>query len=144
MSEAGVRTARFGTGPVLVLASAAVLAGCGEDSTAGLDQVEGRTFVSTAVVGHTLAPDTEVQVIFQSDRISVRAGCNTLSGGVSWDGDVLVTDVPMAQTLMACDGDLSRQDAWLAAFFATERPMRLDGSTLVLGDSTEGMTLDEQ
>lgn len=131
-------------GPVVLVGLAVGLAACGDGSTAGGADLEGRTFVSTDVAGYELVPGSEVQVIFQSDRIAVQAGCNTLNGGATWEGDVLMVAEPMARTMMACDDDLSRQDDWLEAFLMSEPALRLDGSTLVLGDSTEGLTLEEQ
>ena len=134
----------FRVGPVVLVGLAAVLSACGEGTAAGGADLEGRTFVSTGVAGHELVPGSEVQVIFQSDRISVQAGCNTLNGGATWEGDVLVVAQPMARTMMACDDDLSRQDDWLEALLTSEPALSLDGSTLVIGDSAEGLTLEEQ
>jgi heat shock protein HslJ len=45
---------------------------------------------------------------------------------------------------MACEDDLMAQDDWLATFLAFEPALRLDGSTLVLGDGDEGLTLEER
>jgi heat shock protein HslJ len=103
-----------------------------------------RTFVSTEVVGHDLVPGTRVHVFFGEDRITVRAGCNTLLGGATWDGGVLAVAQPMGRTMMACADDLMRQDDWLDAFLTSQPALRLAGTTLTVGDSTEGIVLDEQ
>lgn len=131
-------------GSLVLLGMVMGLAACSDGTAAGGADLEGRTFVSTDVAGHELVPGSEVQVIFQTDRISVQAGCNTLNGGATWEGDVLVVAVPMAETMMACDDDLMRQDDWLVAFLTSKPALSLDGSTLVLGDSAEGLTLEEQ
>jgi heat shock protein HslJ len=132
---------------VLVLA----LSACGGDDGSGGSQtatgdadLAGKTFVSTEVFGLELADGTEIRVTFESDRISVQAGCNTLFGSARWDGGVLAVDEPMGMTRMACSDDLMRQDDWLHAFLTSEPRLSLDGSTLTLGDSTEGIVLDEQ
>lgn len=131
-------------GSLVLLGMVVGLSACADGTAAGGADLEGRTFVSTDVAGHELVPGSEVQVIFQTDRISVQAGCNTLNGGATWEGDVLVVAVPMAETMMACDDDLMRQDDWLVAFLTSKPALSLDGSTLVLGDSAEGLTLEEQ
>ncbi|MCL3861900.1 META domain-containing protein [Actinotalea sp. K2] len=144
MDEVRVRDRSLRAVPVMLMGLAMGLSACGGGSAVGGADLEGRTFVSTDVAGYELVEGTAVQVIFQSDRISVHAGCNTLNGGATWEGDVLRVAEPMAQTMMACGDDLSRQDDWLEAFLMSEPALRLDGSTLVLGDSTEGLTLEEQ
>lgn len=140
----GRRVRWFRAGPVVLVGLAVGLSACGDGTAAAGADLEGKTFVSTDVAGHELVPGSEVKVIFQSDRISVQAGCNTLNGGATWDSGVLVVAVPMARTMMACDDDLSRQDDWLEALLTSEPALSLDGSTLVLGDSAEGLTLEEQ
>jgi heat shock protein HslJ len=123
-------------------------AGDGEAASGGSRSGDGdptdTLFVSTEVNGHTLAPDTQVYLIFEQERIVVHAGCNTLNGEATWDGGVLAVAPPMARSLMACDDDLMRQDDWLDQFFTSEPALSLDGTTLTLGDSTEGIVLDEQ
>ena len=115
---------------------------CSEEVAAG--ELAGRTYVSVEAAGHEIAPGSEVRLIFQSDRISVNAGCNTLNGAATWDAGVLSVSPPMARTMMACTDDLSRQDDWLEAFLTSEPSLSVDGSRLVLGDDDEGLTLDAQ
>lgn len=133
---------------VLVLVLAPMLAACdagtGTGSAADDADLAGKTFVSTQVTGHELVDGSEVRLIFQTDRISVQAGCNTLNGGASWDEGALVVTQPMARTMMACAPELMAQDDWLEAFLTSEPALSLDGGTLTLGDTTEGITLDEQ
>ena len=134
-----------------VVAPGLTLSACAADTGAGgrgrgadAPDLEGRSFLSTEVFGHDMAPDTQVHVTFQDDRIAVRAGCNTIMGAATWDGGVLAVAEPMARTMMACTDDLMRQDDWLDAFFTSQPALSLDGTTLTLGDSTEGIVLDEQ
>lgn len=44
---------------------------------------------------------------------------------------------------MACDGDLTVQDRWLAALLEGSPPFTLDGDTLTLGDDDERITLTD-
>lgn len=121
-----------------------VLAACDAGTGSDDPDLAGKTFVSTQVTGHELVDGSEVRLIFQTDRISVQAGCNTLNGGATWDEGALVVTQPMARTMMACAPDLMAQDDWLEGFLTSEPALSLDGATLTLGDSTEGITLDEQ
>jgi heat shock protein HslJ len=104
----------------------------------------GRVFVSTEVNGHDLVPGTQVQLTFADEGISAIAGCNTLSSGATWDTGELVVSEPMAQTMMACPDEVQLQDAWLHTFLISKPALSLNGTTLTLGDSTEGIVLTEQ
>src|SRR4051812_16424552 len=44
------------------------------------DALRGKTFLSTAVDGFTLVPDTQVSLTFDGDNITALGGCNTLGG----------------------------------------------------------------
>ena len=55
--------------------------------------LDGKTFVSTAVDGHELVADSEVRLTFQDASISINAGCNTLVGGYTIEGHVPVSDI---------------------------------------------------
>lgn len=54
----------------------------------------------------------------------------------------------LAVTLASCSDssdapDLADQDAWLATFLEGSPALELSGSTLTLGDDTEGIVLEE-
>lgn len=121
-----------------------LLAACEATVGSDPDGLAGRTFVSSRAAGHDLVPGSEVRIIFQSDRIVVRAGCNTLSGAATWREGTLVVEQPMAHTMMACVDDLERQDDWLESFLLSSPSLRLDDGVLVLGDDDEGLALAEQ
>ena len=73
---------------VLCLALVVAAVGCSSaDDDPGLD---GRTFVSTEVVGRELDYDTRAQVMFDDGVVTFDAGCNATQGGYSTDGDRLV------------------------------------------------------
>jgi heat shock protein HslJ len=126
------------------------LGGCGDegpssasttDSSAGLD---GRTFESVEVRGHTLTAGSVVTLSFDGERISAFAGCNRMFGPARWDGDTLTGVGPLAMTKKACPPSQQADDAWLSSFLTSEPALRVDGSTLTLGDDSSGMTLREE
>src|SRR5262245_20056013 len=103
------------------------------------DALGDTTFVSTAVEGYTLAPDTQITLTFAGNNISAQAGCNTLAGTWSLEGDVLVVP-PMAQTQMACEPSaLMDQDTWLDAVLTSKPTVAVEGDTLTI--TAEGATV---
>jgi len=102
--------------------------------TGGLaSELDGRTFVSTAVEGYELVEGTQVELTFDGDRLGFSAGCN--SGGGTWsvDGDVLVVPAGMAMTEMACEPSaLMDQETWAAALLTSRPTVALDGDTMTL------------
>jgi heat shock protein HslJ len=120
-----------------VLALVLVLAGCGNSTAAG-SALRGHTYLSDSVTGRSLAPGTRVSLKFTDDgRLVAGAGCNTMSGPVTVDGDKLVLDdLPM--TVIACDQARQGQDKWLYDLLGGNPTWRLDGSTLhITAGSTE-------
>lgn len=107
----------------------ALLAACGDDdSDGGSDtsspsadaaqvELEGHTFVADEVTGHELVDGTNLRVGFEDDGLSVSAGCNTLFGPYVEDDGVVRWENEPAGTLMACEPELSEQDAWLTTLF---------------------------
>lgn len=137
-------------GLLLTLVAVAVaVAGCGDsdpaESAAGPTpaQLDGRAFSSTAVRGHEPVPGSQVTIAFDGERLSARADCNTLTGGWSLDGDRLRTDGDLAQTQMACDEALMRQDEWLGAFLGAAPRIALDGDALTLSGDEATIELRE-
>lgn len=103
------------------------------------DSIRGKTFVSTAVDGFTLVPDTHVSLTFEGDTIAATAGCNNMSSTWSLEGDVLVVG-QMAQTMMACEPSaLMDQDTWLQSVLTSRPTLALDGDTLTV--TARGATL---
>ena len=150
---AGHRLATVGT--VLALAVVNGCGGGGTDAGASAPDLAGKSFVATEVTGRELVPQSEVVLLFGEDSVAARAGCNTLTGGATWDDGVLRLTGEPATTMMACSGDLTRQDEWLAGLLRSEPAVRLaqvlgddgvrlDGTTLVVGDGAQRLTLTEQ
>jgi len=100
----------------LVIAVIAVSAcSTGTGTSASAPSVDGRTFLSTAVAGHSLVPGSTVRLDFADGRIGASAGCNHLSGPYTvTDGRLVLGQVAM--TAMGCPGPLQDQDAWLVSF----------------------------
>jgi heat shock protein HslJ len=134
--------------PTLLLVGLAVAsAGCGDpDAEAGTaPDLAGREFVATQTNGHEQVAETEITLSFQDGRISARAGCNTMTGGATWDDGVLrVPADGLATTMMACPDDLQAQDEWLMALLTSAPALSLSGGVLTVGDDVEGMTMQEQ
>jgi heat shock protein HslJ len=133
---------------LLVAIGLIVLSACGsdDDDAASSDvaaALEGRTFVSTEVTGQTLVPGTSLTISFEDGRLAAVAGCNTMTGGYELDGDTLVVD-PLAQTLMACEGNLSDQDAWVAALLSGSPSVALAGESLTLTSDDVTVVLQDQ
>jgi heat shock protein HslJ len=156
------------THPLLLLAlplvAAAALAACGSDAdgsstsdsptpttdqteadvpATGSDDLDGRSFVSTQVDGHELVPDSVVRLTFEDGSLSINAGCNTMFGAYTVDGDVL--SVPMmAMTEMACDPALMEQDTWISGLISNGPTVTVDGDTLTIaGPDAQVLTFQD-
>lgn len=96
------------------------------------DPLDGTVFLSTSVTGRDLVPDSTVRLSFEDGQIGVSAGCNSMGGGYSLDGDQIVIDGEMRSTLMGCEQALMDQDTWLGAWVNAGLTWQLDGTTLTL------------
>ncbi|MQA62226.1 MAG: META domain-containing protein [Actinophytocola sp.] len=94
-----------------------------------------RTFLSTSVTedgkDRPLVRGTRIRLTIDNERLSVDAGCNSLSGNARLDGDRLVVD-NMGGTEMGCEPELADQDSWLSGFLTGGPSWRLEGDTLRL------------
>ena len=135
---------------VLALAGL-TLAACGSDDDGGgggstdaptAEDLSGRGFVSTEVVGYDLVAGSEITMNFLDDAVSVNAGCNTMNGGYEITDGTFVAE-QFAMTMMACDDALMAQDTWLSEFLASSPAISLDGSTLSFTGGEFTVTLDE-
>ena len=124
------------------------LASCSNssESAAGASSasVEGKTFVSTSVTGHTLVPGTAVTLTFEGPTLAASAGCNTMSGAYTLENSTLRwTGLPMS-TLMGCEPALDAQDQWLASFLQAGAAASLNGNQLSLTSNAVTMKLQAQ
>jgi heat shock protein HslJ len=125
----------------LLAAAALVLGACGSDSSSGdSPDLDGREFLSTSVEGHDLVPGTDIRIAFTDGSLSANAGCNTMGGDYSLDGNMLEVG-PMFSTEMGCEPPLMDQDTWLADFLTSGPAVSLDGDELMLGGN-DGTTIN--
>lgn len=102
-------------------------------------------FLSTAVSDggepKKLVADTLISLTFADGGIRANAGCNTMSGDVTFkDGHIVVGD--LAQTDMGCPGDgRHEQDTWLAKFLGESPAYTFDGKALDLKTETATIAL---
>ncbi|HEY6608733.1 MAG TPA: META domain-containing protein [Candidatus Limnocylindria bacterium] len=119
---------------------AMVLAACSMGNAA--PTLDGRTFLSTRVTENgaerPLVDGTQIRLAFSDGNLSASAGCNTIGGTFSIDGDTLVF-VGGGMTEMGCDADRHAQDDWLSEFLGSEPDVTLDGDELTL--SSGGVTI---
>lgn len=132
--------------------AAVVLVGaaCGGDDgdSSSAPPLNGRTFVTTAaadVEGATLVPGSAIRVSFDDEgtSLSAHAGCNSMGGGWSLDGDTLVVG-DMFQTQMACEDALMDQDSWLVALLTSGPTLTLAGDTLTIRGEGAGLVLTDR
>ena len=114
---------------------------CGDDDTASSSEpvtaatLDGKTFLSTDVTGQTLVADTRITLRFEGDSLSAVAGCNTMTGGYTIDGDVLKVGA-LAQTRMACEDDLMAQDQWIVDLLTGSPKITFADDELTLAGAT--------
>jgi heat shock protein HslJ len=135
----------------LVAVAGLLLAACAGagDGALSPDALEGRTFLSTAVlergVERPLVPGTRVRLGFADGGILIHAGCNTMGGAYAIDGDVLLLPEGLSITEIGCDPKLHEQDEWISAFLGGSPRIALEGSELSLvSGGTEIRLLDRE
>jgi heat shock protein HslJ len=139
---------------VMVTGTVAGLAACGQVGAGGgttspvtWADLDGRAFTASSGTrnGEPLQPvkGTSLTVRFDSEQLAASAGCNSMFGAVSLDGEVLAVQA-LASTQMACDDAIMRQEQWFATFLTSRPKLSLEGSTLTLTSDGDVVTLEEQ
>jgi heat shock protein HslJ len=131
---------------LILLIAALALAACSSAGGASGSPLalDGHAYLSTAVAGADLVPGTQVRLNFLDGGLNANAGCNTMSGAYSIDGDRLTT-TQLSMTEMGCDEQRARQDQWLAGFLGNGVTATLVADTLTLTDGAVTLTLlDEE
>ncbi|TCK21537.1 META domain-containing protein [Pseudonocardia endophytica] len=111
----------------------------------GIEPTElwGTTFDSVSVsekgiVPAPVVPGTTITLTFTApDRLTARAGCNTLGFRVVAGTDRLTVDDDFSSTRMACTPELTAQDEWLAKVLTDDPEYVFTGKALTL---TRGST----
>ncbi|MFL6024569.1 MAG: META domain-containing protein [Marmoricola sp.] len=144
---------------VLVLTALAALSGCGDnggrrDLKASVDPGLGPvTYVVSGVTvdgkPHPLVDGTEVRIRFADARVTLSAGCNTMSGTYQLEESRL-TVADLATTDMGCPQARAEQDSWLAGLFAKpvqlttgDEPAIVSGSTVLTMADREKVSPDK-
>ncbi len=102
--------------------------------------LDGRTFVSTGVTGRQLVTGTRITLTFREGRLSVEAGCNSMSGFYTLGADGRLSLAEMLSTMMACEDGRMAQDEWLAKFLPGAE-VALSGDALTLVNAGVSVTL---
>ena len=106
----------------------------------------GRTFLSTAVSGHTLLEGTRIVFAFDTQgTFTADAGCNTMGGGYAISDGRFRTVGPLGATAVGCPAESLAQDDWLSALLASKPTVTIAGDTLVItGDIATVTLLDKR
>ncbi|WP_084505749.1 META domain-containing protein [Nocardia harenae] len=130
---------RFGAVVLFALCAVACADDGGSDSPAPGDTPMGRTFLSTSVDGTPIPGGGPLTLRFADGRVSANAGCNTTTGPVTFDGDVLRVG-ELAGTLMGCPGERADADQWVARLLNATPTWQLADGTLTL--RADGQTVE--
>jgi len=127
----------------LLLTSFAALSACGAGSELA-ESLEGREFWSVQVVedgsDRELVPGTRIQIRFQEGNVGASAGCNSLGGQASFDGDTLVVG-DMSMTEMGCDPARHAQDEFVVKLLGSSPAVSIDGDNLTFATATITMEM---
>lgn len=126
--------------PLLLLTACGTVtsSGSGEGET---PDVDGRTFLGTGVAGGPAFVDgSQLRLSFEEGRVRAQAGCNSMFGGYSFEGDTLVAE-QLAMTEMGCPQELMDQDTWIAELLSSRPTLALDGDELTVTSGDTVVTL---
>lgn len=79
--------------------------------------LDGTSYTSTSVHGHTLLPRTAVKLAFQGGTMAASGACNTMTGPYDVSGGVLRWTHHPSSTLKLCGAALMAQDNWVTSTF---------------------------
>lgn len=128
-----------GTAALILLV---LLTGCGQQHQPAGQPTPGvgtKTFVVTGVTvdgaPRALAKGSQIRLAFSGRRLTLTAGCNTMSGQYTLDGTRLIVSA-LSSTEMGCAQGLMDQDTWLAGLFAKPVQFTDGGSGAVISGRT--------
>jgi heat shock protein HslJ len=121
---------------LVLLAVGLLAAACSEAAASDVteDDLNGRMFVSTEVVGRDLIPGTHVQVMFDGGGLTFASGCNDSSGSFGMDGGRVDLEDGYFTTTGACfgPGHPMAQERWVRTFLEDHPVAELSGDRLTL------------
>jgi heat shock protein HslJ len=135
--------ARVGAGAAALTALTPLLAACGDPdidpaapTTGAPDpnlaaQLVDTEWLSVGTTDFELVDGSRISITFTATEIQVSAGCNSMFGGYSLDGNLLVVN-QLASTEMACDQALMDQDQRLADLLASRPKIEVVGDSMNL------------
>jgi heat shock protein HslJ len=139
----------------IVALLALALAGCGgsqakqqtsSPTSVLVDPLAGHTFsaAEATVDGapRRLLPGAELTFTVHQ-TLDATGGCNQFGGPVTTSDGRLEIPEGSSQTLMACEGEAEKQDAWLRDLLEAGPDWRLDGDRLVLTDAETELVLTD-
>ena len=115
------------------------------DQAAADDPLDGRTFVAILITegeaDRRLVAGTELRLGFDDGQLSVTAGCNSLSGPYTLDGEALTVS-QLGGTEMGCEPALMDQDMWIAEVLGRDVTVSIENAelTLTAGDTMVFLT----
>lgn len=98
----------------------------------------GAVFSSTKITGHEPA-SKPLRISFPSpSRMNATAGCNSLSGNVSFSADTMTVSKPAVTEMYCADEGLRQQEEWYLSWLEQPLSWKFQGDLLVLsgGDVT--------
>ncbi len=109
--------------------------GSGASTTVVPIELDGRIFLSHTVTvdgrDRPLVAGTRITLTFDDGTVGVSAGCNSMSGDYTFEGEVMSVG-DLATTEMGCDPERHEQDEWLADVLTSSPSVRLSEPELTL------------
>lgn len=106
--------------------------------------VTGKEFWSTRVIDggdeRALVEGTRISLRFEAGELSIHAGCNSMGGAYSIDGDRLVLD-EVFQTAMGCEPERHDQDDFVIGVLTGRPALTVGTDTLTVATSTVAIEL---
>jgi heat shock protein HslJ len=113
-----------------------------EGGPATSEGLDGRTFTATEAKGVDITEDNPLKISFEGRKVSVDAGCNSISGNYSLEGGVLQSF--LVSTLMGCPPAQAELEIFISELLRQEAVTRLAGNELILeGKNGTSLTLDD-
>ena len=110
-------------------------------SAGGLQgSLDGRSFISETVEGHTLVAGSEVRIGFKGSQLTATAGCNSFSSTYDISGSKLEI-LGYGITDMGCDQQYLAQDEWLTGLLTGGPTLELAEPRLIMTSADVKMTL---
>ena len=115
----------------LTLLAALALGGCAMTASSNLAQLQASTWQLQGASGDTFT----LQVA--GDKVAGKGGCNRYFGGITQQGDGVLTLGAMGSTRMMCAGDLAGKEANYLQALEMVATYRISGQQLVLSDANK-------